>query len=184
MVLSRVGQRQERAYARDVTVFHRALCAGLLCASLSHCASTHSADRVSGASAPRRMLVGLVSQEEILASEPRWQSAYARTQIDPETARALSSVRPGATVDVYLGTWCGDSVREVTRLFRYLETGAMPFSVRWIAVDRDKRAPGLTDGVGLERVPTFVVQREGREVGRVIETPANELGADLLALLR
>ncbi len=143
----------------------------------------------SGTVGPARsdgVLVGVVDRAAIEADEPAWRAAREGATPSPETSRALASVPPGARVDVFLGTWCGDSRREVPRLWAALDlAGEVPFEVRVVAVDRAKDAPGdLLDGVGLEYVPTFVVTRDGVEVGRVVESAPAGIEADLLSLLR
>jgi len=155
-------------------------------ASLARCATAgESAGRASvSETQPRRVLVGLVNKQQIFEADARWQPAYERAVLDPESARSLASAPTGARVDVFWGTWCGDSVREVGRLLRYVDAmGAVPFELRLIAVDRSKSALGFSEGMGLRYVPTFVVYREGREVGRIIESPPTEIGHDLAALL-
>ena len=99
---------------------------------------------------------------------------------------ALSTVPPGAELTVYLGTWCEDSQREIARFWRALdETGGMvPFTIEYVAVDRDKLEPAnLLCDADLEYVPTFVVTRDGREVGRVVEESPEGIEIHLLALL-
>lgn len=120
---------------------------------------------------------------------PKWIAAkqHDDTIPDADAARALKDVPPGATVRVFFGTWCGDSRREVTRFWKALDVagGIVPFTIEYIAVDRAKTAPeGLTDGIGLRYVPTFVVVRAGKEVGRIIESSPGGLEKDLRALLK
>lgn len=129
------------------------------------------------------MLVGEVNGAQVLDADARWRGAYASATADAAGAQALAAAPSGAHVDVFFGMWCGDSVREVTKFLRYAERGGLPFSYRLIAVDRAKQAEGLTDGRDIRYVPTFIVMRDGREVGRVIESPRTELGADLASLL-
>lgn len=129
------------------------------------------------------MLVGEVNGAQVLEADARWRGAYASATTDAEGARALAAAPVGGHIDVFFGMWCGDSVREVTKFLRYAERGSLPFSYRLIAVDRAKQAEGLTEGRDIRYVPTFIVMREGREVGRVIESPRGELGADLASLL-
>jgi hypothetical protein len=93
-------------------------------------------------------------------------------------------------VTVFLGTWCSDSKRELARLWRAFDDlmgtsgREAPFAVRYVAVARDKQEPAeLTAGRDLHYVPTFVVEREGREVGRIVETAPQGIERDLLALL-
>lgn len=138
---------------------------------------------------PTGEIVGITSRAEIESELPAWRDAIAAASIDTDAAERLVSVSPGAEVDVFLGTWCGDSRREVSRLFRALEhtesIGALPFAVRWIGVDRSKTAPGFTEGVDLRYVPTIIVRRDGVEVGRIIESVPGGVGVEraLLGLL-
>ncbi len=137
---------------------------------------------------PLVVLPGPIARASVEAL-PKWQAARARPEArpDPEAARALRAVPPGGTVRVFLGAWCGDSRREVSRLWAALDAagGPVPFAVELVAVDRAKAAPGgLTEGVGLRYVPTFVVLRAGAEVGRVVESAPGGIERDLAALLR
>ena len=132
------------------------------------------------------VLLGPLERSALERRLPDWSRMRAEARPDPDDARALATVPPGAEVVVYLGTWCGDSRREVSRLWSALDAaGPVPFAIRWIGVDRSKTEPaGMLRGVGLERVPTFVVRRSGREVGRVVESAPAGIEHELLALLR
>ena len=130
-------------------------------------------------------VVGPTSREQLVAALPRWGDAIERAPVDEEASRALASVPAGAHVDVYLGTWCGDSRREVTRFLRALEHAPepRPFTVALIGVDRAKQAPGLPADLDLRYVPTFVVRRGGAEVGRVVESAPRGIERELVDLL-
>ena len=129
--------------------------------------------------------MGPTTREEIEAALPAWRDAAASAEADEETSRALASVPPGADVIVYLGTWCGDSRREIGRLFRALEhvPEPYPFTIALVGVDRAKTAPGHTEGVGLRYVPTIVVRRGGTEIGRIVESAPHGVERELLDLL-
>lgn len=130
-------------------------------------------------------LVGQVTREEIESAVPDWVHAQVEAEIDEDAARALAAVPP-AEITVYLGTWCSDSRREVPRLWKALDAtgGMVPFSVDYVAVDEDKREPAeRLEGVDLQFVPTFVVRRDGEELGRVVEVAADGIERDLLRLL-
>jgi hypothetical protein len=139
-----------------------------------------------GCGAAETTVVGLTTRGEIEERLDAWREAAASASPWEEVARELASVPPGAEIDVYLGTWCGDSRREVPRLFRALELvpEPWPFTIRWIGVDRAKRAPGLTEDAALRYVPTFVVRRDGVEVGRVVESAPRGIERELVDLLR
>jgi len=95
----------------------------------------------------------------------------------------------GVELTVFFGSWCGDSRREVPRLMRLGESlGLQAEQLRWIAVDNDrervKRSPdGEEAGKGIYRVPTILVERDGKEIGRIIEHPVLSLERDLRSIL-
>ncbi len=131
-------------------------------------------------------LVGPATREQIEGGYPDWVQAEVGSQPDAEAAKALASVPPGAEVTVFLGTWCGDSRREVPRFWRGLDEtgGAVPFKVTYVTVDREKKKPaGPVTENGVRYLPTFIVRRDGHEVGRIVETAPNGIEHDLLALL-
>jgi thiol-disulfide isomerase/thioredoxin len=133
-----------------------------------------------------KVLTGPVTQEHMEAAAPDWVYAKAESRVDDAAVQGLAQVEPGAEVTVFLGTWCDDSRREVPRLWNVLELAgkSVPFQVRYIAVDRDKKDPeGQAEKSGIRYVPTFIVVRGGREVGRIVESSPNGVESDLLALL-
>ncbi|MFL6195552.1 MAG: TlpA family protein disulfide reductase [Thermoanaerobaculia bacterium] len=138
------------------------------------------------ASPEEGVLVGDLTREKIEAAHPDWVQAAVESQPKAEAARALAGVEPGAEVTVFLGTWCGDSRREVPRLWQSLDEagGSVPFSIHYVGVDREKKEPaaGLAKN-GVHYLPTFIVTRGGHEVGRIVETSPHGVETDLLALL-
>ena len=130
-------------------------------------------------------ILGPTTREAIEAAEPEWVASEVASEVDPEAARALAAVAPGAEVTVYLGTWCSDSRRELARLWRAIDEagGEVPFDLVYLAVDRgDRRPPELARDVGLRFVPTFIVRRDGRELGRMVEVSPHGIERDLGAL--
>lgn len=138
------------------------------------------------APAEPQLLVGPVTREQIEAASPDWVRAEVAAAPDAAAAQALAGVEPGAEVTVFLGTWCGDSRREVPRLWKALDAagGSVPFQIRYIAVDRQKKEPAAdVTASGIRFVPTFLVSRGGQEVGRIVEQAPHSVENDLLALL-
>ncbi len=133
--------------------------------------------------APPLELVGTVTRAEVEKKIDGWKQATEKAEPNPETAAKLMKVPAGAQVDVYFGTWCGDSRREVARLWKALEAGTPPFAVHYTAEPRDKTRRKYPDGVTVSQLPTFIVKRNGKEVGRIVETAPNGIEADLVSLL-
>ena len=171
-------------------VRHRAvlplLCAAALLAS-SACATARPAGEQAKEEVKKEesVLVGAVTREQVEAAVPDWVQAEVEAQPDAGLAQALASVEPGAEVTVFLGTWCGDSRREVPRFWKALDGagGIVPFQVHYVGVDRAKKEPASVKEEGVLYLPTFIVRRGGHEVGRIVETSPHSVEQDLLALL-
>ncbi|MEA2603506.1 MAG: hypothetical protein QOF89_4498 [Acidobacteriota bacterium] len=132
------------------------------------------------------VLVGPATREQIEGASPEWVQAEVDSHPDAEAAKSLTAIEPGAEVTVFLGTWCSDSRREVPRLWRAIDAagGAVPFKISYVAVDRQKQEPaGPVTESGIHYVPTFIVHRDGREVGRIVEDAPHGIEHDLLDLL-
>lgn len=135
---------------------------------------------------PETAVIGPTTREQIESAVPEWVQAEVEAQPDAETARALAAVAPGAEVTVFLGTWCSDSRREVPRLWKALaEAGfEVPFEVHYVGVDHGKKEPaGELAESDVHYLPTFIVRRDGREAGRIVETSPHGVERDLLDLL-
>jgi len=56
--------------------------------------------------------------------------------------------------------------------------------VRYIGVDRQKKDPeGLAAQYDFQRIPTFIVLQDGKEIGRIVERPEVSLEQDLAKIL-
>lgn len=131
------------------------------------------------------VLVGPTTREKV-ETAPEWVQAEVDAKPDAGAAQGLGTVEPGAEVTVFLGTWCGDSRREVPRFWKALDTegGAVPFQIHYIGVDHDKKQPAdLLKENDVRYLPTFIVRRGGHEVGRIVESSPHGVEQDLLALL-
>ncbi|MDC7995910.1 TlpA family protein disulfide reductase [Altibacter sp. HG106] len=136
-------------------------------------------------------LVGSINKEA-LSSEPfaAWfSSEWEAYQPDASIVASLQTQLSEYTITAFMGTWCGDSQREIPRFYKVLEAAAFPLDrLQLIALDNDrsqyKQSPGgEEEGLGIHRVPTFVVYKNHREIGRIVESPKTSLEADLLAII-
>lgn len=90
---------------------------------------------------------------------------------------------------LFLGTWCGDSKREVPRILKILDLANFPKErLTMVALDRRKdrykQGPnGEEKGWDIKRVPTLILVKNTSEVNRIVERPVDTLEEDLLAIL-
>lgn len=134
-------------------------------------------------------LTGYLSRQEIERYE-EWDEVWAEAAaegyaVDDEAAATIRQRADGVEVLVFLGTWCGDTKRELPRFFRVVDAAGLDESqITIMGLDRTKRdAEGLTERWGIEYVPTFIVVRDGQELGRIIERPGSTLEGDIAAML-
>jgi thiol-disulfide isomerase/thioredoxin len=83
----------------------------------------------------------------------------------------LEKAKDSLSFIVFAGTWCDDSQFIIPRFFRLLElAGIRDGRVTFYAVDRNKKTPDqMADLYKIERVPTMILMKNGRELGRVVE---------------
>lgn len=89
------------------------------------------------------------------------------------------------TITIVMGTWCGDSRREVPRFYKILDSLKFPDEkISLIFVDRRKK--GLEDeveGLDIKFVPTIIFYKDDEEIGRIIETPDETLEEDVKSIV-
>lgn len=90
---------------------------------------------------------------------------------------------------LFMGTWCGDSKREVPKIIKLLTQLDFPMEqLKIVAVDRRKeyykKSPGGEEwGLNIQRVPTLIFLKNGREINRIVETPVTSWEADFLTIV-
>lgn len=112
---------------------------------------------------------------------PGYETYSPESAIVSELSKELEDVE----IRAYMGTWCGDSKREVPKLFKLLDlTGYDQDQLTLVAVDRAKTEPAeLVEGYNVSRVPTFIFYRDGKELGRFVEYPRESIEQDILKIV-
>ena len=139
-----------------------------------------------------RFLLGPI-QREMLQKEPyaKWfHKQYKEYHPQNGALRNLTARFENVRMLIFLGTWCGDSKREVPRFMKITDQlGIEGSQMELIAVDRRagvyKTSPGGEHlKWNIQRVPTFIFLKDGHEIGRIVERPKISLEWDLCDLLQ
>lgn len=138
------------------------------------------------------MLLGKCPRTALLDSPfVTWfSSQYDQYLVDSTTCRFIRPLLTDKAITIFMGTWCGDSRREVPRMLKMLDCCGFPESSLTVIMVSNadtayKKSPGHEEeGRNIVRVPTLIVQDKEREVGRIVEYPRVSLEKDLLAILQ
>ena len=138
-----------------------------------------------------RILYGAITKDSLtVAPYDKWfTTGYDAYKPNAETVAKLKKQNfKDYSIQVFFGTWCGDSKRETPRFMKVMNEINFPADkIKIITVgDGDslyKQSPQHEEkGLGIFRVPTFIVYKNGIEVNRINEYPAISLEKDLLAI--
>lgn len=114
-----------------------------------------------------------------------WTTEYNNYQPDYETLDSLEGKLDDINIKIVFRSTCSDSREQLPRLFKILtELNYNVNSIILIGVNREKQ--GLSseaEGLEIELVPTIIFYKDGGEIGRIVETPAESLEKDLLKFL-
>ena len=127
-------------------------------------------------------VLGVMVRSQLPAA---YQAAYDTVQIERDFIELIRIAGEGVETKVFLGTWCSDSRREVPRFLKVMDlAGASPAAFTLIGLDRKMKSPGGSEApFHIERVPTFVFLKQGKEIGRIVETPHTSIEGDMVTIL-
>lgn len=130
-------------------------------------------------------LLGPLSKEEILENFPDWQMEVASYVPDQEVIEKLQSIPSEIKIEIFLGTWCSDTKRNVSAYFKIMDMVDNPLIMTsYIGLPRedDSRKPFI-EGKNIIKVPTFIILINDEEKGRIIENPTKSVEEDLLDII-
>jgi len=130
-------------------------------------------------------LLGPLSKEEILENFPAWQVEVASYVPDQEVIEKLQSIPSEIKIEIFLGTWCPDTKRNVSAYFKIMDMVDNPLIMTsYIGIPRedDSRKPFI-EGKNIIKVPTFIIIIDNQEKGRIIENPTKSVEEDVLDII-
>ena len=136
------------------------------------------------------MLLGIHTKEDL--QQPPFQEwfnkNYSDYTVDAVAAGQLKSLLKNKHFEIFMGTWCGDSKREVPRMLKLLEyAGVKSSQIKMIMVDNHdssyKQSPTHEEkNKNIHRVPDLLVYEGEKELSRIIESPVVSLERDLVSI--
>ncbi len=154
-------------------------------AVLSGCGSSQFA--LEDAETKEKMILGTCTWKE-WKQHATWETYDAPDYTpDPDVLTRLAPLlnAPNISLLIFGGSWCGDTKSEFPKYFKLLSALNFPHtSLSLHGVSRKKTEPtGIAQRYAIKRVPTLVVLKGGKEIGRIVEYPTESIEKDLFNIL-
>lgn len=118
--------------------------------------------------------------------QPQYDSYIVEEQKLIPFSKALNKV----SIKIFMGTWCGDTKREVPRFLKILDSQNFnQTKLEIYCLDNGdsgayKQSPQHEEkGLSIHRVPTFIFYENNKEIGRIIESPVVSFEQDVINIL-
>lgn len=120
-----------------------------------------------------KTLKGIISREVLLADTSfHWYAENQKGYKPNEAAlTGLQKQKDSIQLLVFMGTWCEDSHFVIPKFFALTDAAGFPQNrITLIGVDRNKKTLShLSEALNVDKVPTIIVMKHGKEMGRVVE---------------
>jgi thiol-disulfide isomerase/thioredoxin len=120
-----------------------------------------------------KIVKGFITKQDLATdSSFTWFAQNQQGYVPEQNAlKAFKSNKDSINIVAFGGTWCGDTKNILPKFFAL--TDAAGFSqdrVTVLGVDHSKKTiQHLSEAFGITNVPTFIVMKNGKEIGRVVE---------------
>ncbi|WP_077341265.1 thioredoxin family protein [Pseudocolwellia agarivorans] len=136
----------------------------------------------SGTSTSGNTMSGIITKDNLLASETSFNQSYQAFLISEKDKLQVNGWPRDLHIDIYFGAWCHDSQREVPKILSILDNNPN-VTFQLIALDIEKKDPEhLAKKNNIKYTPTFVVFLAGKEIGRIVERPTQSIINDITAM--
>ena len=143
-----------------------------ICIGISTLAPAQGYEVITEASG-KKILKGIISRDQIEKDTSYGWYAQNLKGYNPNADAVTAFKQYGDSIQllVFMGTWCGDSHYIIPKFYALTDAaGFSPDRITLIGVDRTKKTIShLTDALNIKNVPTIMVMKNGKELGRVVE---------------
>lgn len=133
------------------------------------------------------MLVGEFDKADLeQESFSKWfNEGYTGFNPSSEAMTTIKNNISDYEIVAFMGTWCPDSRREVPKIFKILDESGYDMSkLTFYGVNRQKTTTGnIEKEFDLNRVPTVIFLKDGKEVNRFVEYPRESIEEDFAKIV-
>jgi thiol-disulfide isomerase/thioredoxin len=132
-----------------------------------------------------KVLKGFISKKDLLSDTAfSWfQENQKGFTPDQNSIQQLKVNKDSINIIAFGGTWCGDTKHILPQFYALTDAAGFPENrITLLGVDRSKKTiQNLSEAFGITNVPTFIIMKNGKELGRIVEygrigMPDKEIG--------
>ncbi|NPA43448.1 MAG: thioredoxin family protein [Chlorobi bacterium] len=128
--------------------------------------------------------VGKVTPRVLARTGDWYTQNYNSYTPDPAEIARLKTLLQDVRIEIWMGAWCPDSRMHVPAFIKVLDEAGFPRRRLTVyALPRHFKERSDVRKKHIIRVPTFIVYKKDKEVGRIIEYPMETLEKDLVRIL-
>lgn len=133
------------------------------------------------------MLIGRANRQGLEMEEfSNWyRPGYNDYEPKKEVIEKLQPLIKDVKIELFMGTWCEDSHRDVPHLYKILDQlDYNESNMDVYAVSEEKTTPeGFEKDKNIIQVPTIIFYKDGNELGRIVEYSIRTLEEDMYDIL-
>jgi thiol-disulfide isomerase/thioredoxin len=131
------------------------------------------------------VIVGFINKNDLATDTAfTWFNTNQKSSTpDANTVAQLKANKDSISIIAFGGTWCDDTKQILPQFYAAANAAGFPDEkITLLGVDRNKKSiQHLSEAFNITNVPTFIVMKNGREIGRVVEYgksgyPVKEIG--------
>lgn len=117
---------------------------------------------------------------------PWFDNEYSQYRPDSNIIQQLKTLSSDFSFIAIGGIWCGDTHKHLPAFYKVVDQADIPReSISLYFLDTNKESPDrIEKKYKVKRIPTFIVFKKGKEVGRITESPEATIEKDLLGILK
>src|SRR5262245_26513204 len=130
--------------------------------------------------------LGEMTSAQIIAGSRIFNMRYVDYVPNSDAVQFIHNLQKPVEIKVFWGDWCKESKKYVPAFIKSMEFAENPkITITYFNLSRDKKEPASDiAGWNIVNIPTFIVISNGKEIGRVVETPKDSVEQDLAEILR
>jgi hypothetical protein len=134
-----------------------------------------------------KMLVGTSDRSKLMNDKAfGWfREGYDKYKPNAPSIKAISQQAASLHIEVFGGTWCSDTHDLLPGFYKVIDAAGIKDSqITLHLVGRDKKTKdGTADKYQITNVPTFIVFRGDKQLGKIVESAKTSVEADIAAML-